>query len=526
MGLQRTKNTSPAIQDETSTDVEVLDIPTNNEALNKIFKNPVNYLQQEGLTLFEFIECFWNEVSEDKFKPNWHISYLCEELEKIAERVGENKPREYDLIINQPPGTTKTIVVSIMFPIWCWTKWFHLKFICCSYSGLLALESAEKSRDIIRSDKFKALYPHIGIKEDKDTKSNFRIYKQEKREYGNGTRLHYGGTRFSTSVGGTLMGYHGHILIVDDPINPTQAASPIELENANNWVEQTLPTRKTDKDVVPTILVMQRLHMSDPAGHMLAKKKANVKHICLPGEIRNYGAELNPPELKKHYVDDLMDPVRMSWTVLKDLEADLGQYGYAGQIGQRPTPPGGGMFKVDNFMLVETPPEPQEIAKIMRYWDKAGTAGKGAFTVGVKMARLKNNKMVVLDVKRGQWSSEVREGIIRSVAEADGKHIQVGIEQEPGSGGKESMESTVRNLIGFSVHVDKPTGDKEFRADPYSVQVNNRNILLLKGEWNYEFIEEHRFFPFGTYKDQIDAVSAAFNVLAAKRQARAIGRRN
>ena len=95
------------------------------------------------------------------------------------------------------------------------------------------------------------------------------------------------------------------------------------------------------------------------------------------------------------------------------------------------------------------------------------------------------------------------------------------MEQEPGSGGKESAEASIRNLIGFSTYKDRPQGDKAFRADPFSVQVNEGNVLLLKGEWNQEFIEEYRFFPFSTYKDQVDAGSGAFNKLIGKKSVRA-----
>ena len=96
------------------------------------------------------------------------------------------------------------------------------------------------------------------------------------------------------------------------------------------------------------------------------------------------------------------------------------------------------------------------------------------------------------------------------------------MEQEPGSGGKESAEATVRNLAGYSVAVDHPTGDKVFRADPPSVQVNAGNVLMLYGEWNHEVVEELRFFPFGTYKDIVDALSAAINKLARKQQVRSL----
>jgi len=467
-------------------------------------------------SLYHFIQEFWPEVSNDTFVPNWHIEYIAKQLQELAENVAKGKPKKHDLIINVPPGSTKTITCSIMFPIWCWINWYWMRFITASYSGALSLESAEYSRDLMRSNKFKKCFPELSIKSDKDTKSNYRVTKRFNT--GNGD-VRLGGNRYSTSVGGTLTGFHGHILIVDDPLSPHQAVSEVELTKANRWMEQTLSTRKVDKNITPTILIMQRLHQDDPTGHILSKQKTNVFHISLPGEIKNYKDEVKPITLVNKYKNGLLDMNRMNWAVLKDMQADLGQYGYAGQVGQNPTPPGGGMFKVAHFQVVQQIPPSINIEQTVRYWDKAGTAEGGAYTVGLKMHKLKNNRYLISDVKRGQWSTEERERIIRETAEADGASVGIHFEQEPGSGGKESAEATIRNLSGFSAHADRPTGDKIYRADPFSVQVNNGNVMLLQGAWNNALIEEYRFFPFSTYKDQVDAGSGAFNILAKKRHA-------
>lgn len=476
-------------------------------------------------SLFKFMSVMWTEVSSEDFVPNWHIEFLCKELEEVAYRVAAGEKKKYDLIINIPPGTTKTITCSIMFPVWCWTKWPKLRFIAASYSSDLSLESAEYARDMIRSETFKAIYPDLSIKEDKDTKGNYKIMSRETLKDTNYTRLIPGGNRYSTSVGGTLTGFHGHLLIVDDPLNPEQAASEKELVKANRWVSQTLSSRKVNKAVTTTILIMQRLHQDDPTGHWLSKKKQNVKHICLPGEIRNYPKTLQPESVRDKYVDDLLDPVRMPWHVMEDMEADFGQYGYAGQVGQDPSPPGGGMFQIDNFIAVTQLPRPNQILKKVRYWDKAASEEKDrsqSYTAGVLVYQLVDMRWIVMDVKRGMWATHQRERIIRAVAEVDGTDTRVFIEQEPGSGGKESAEATITNLAGFACYADRPTGDKELRADPYSVQVNNGNFRMMKGDWNFQFLDEHRLFPYSTHKDQVDAAAGAFNQLIKKRIARRI----
>ena len=218
------------------------------ELLKEALKYPFAVTRElNNRNFYHFLKYFWPVVSAHPFQHNWHIQYLCAELEKIAERVAKRLPREYDLIVNVPPGTTKTITVSIMFPAWCWTKWPSLRFITASYSSALSLESADYCRDLIKSTQFQNVYPDIAVREDKDTKSNFKIVQKDLKHVLNTfrpTKSIVGGGRYTTSVGGTLMGFHGDILIVDDPLNPTQAVSEVELGIANHWMEQTLPYKE------------------------------------------------------------------------------------------------------------------------------------------------------------------------------------------------------------------------------------------------------------------------------------------
>lgn len=511
-------NLSSTIEKSTNTITRV-GVPKRTRFMEAIkFPNRIR-AEQIRRSLFLFMQEFWPEISGETPRWNWHIPYLCSELELLARRVAAGLPREYDLIINIPPGTTKSTTCTIMFPVWCWINWPWMRFIASSYSGSLSLEHAEASRDLVRSSRFKELFPHLEIKQDKDTKSNFRLVER----LPNGT-IKAGGSRFSTSVGGSVTGYHAHILLVDDPLDPRRAYSIVELETANRWMAQTLSTRKVDKAVTPTILVQQRLHQNDCTGALLAKRKGKkIKHICLPGEIQAFREFVKPQELIEQYTDNLLDPYRMNWPVLRDLEIDLGQYGYAGQVGQNPTPPGGGMFKVDLIPIMDTLPPESNLVSVVRFWDKAGTTDAGAYTAGVKIAKFISRAghwYLIMDIKRGQWSSEVREEIIFTTAQSDGIDVIIGIEQEPGSGGKESAEATVRRLSGFSVFVDRPTGNKIFRADPFSVQVNYGNVRLLRGDWNYDFLEELRFFPNSKYKDQVDAAAAGFNKLAGRKEAK------
>ena len=164
------------------------------------------------------------------------------------------------------------------------------------------------------------------------------------------------------------------------------------------------------------------------------------------------------------------------------------------------------------FRILERAPA-DPLARV-RYWDKAGTTGGGKRTAGVLMARHADGRYVIEDVVKGHWAAAERNRVIRQVARADGVTVDIYLEQEPGSGGKESAEISIRELAGYSVHADRPTGDKVARADPLSAQAEAGNVYLVHGSWNKDYLAEADAFPESSYTDQVDASSGAFNKLA------------
>lgn len=453
-------------------------------------------------SFYEFVLEFWEIIVPDEFVPNWHIEYLCDELQQIAERVFENENNPYDLIINVPPGSTKSTIISIMFPAWIMARKPSMRIICVSHTDTLVLDLSRKSRDVVKSEKYAALFPNVKLRDDQDTKGYWATTA--------------GGFRFSCTVGGkTPTGFHAHFILVDDPIDPKKALSTAELKDANSYMGQTLSSRKVDKNVTATVVVMQRLHQDDPSGHRLAQQEGlPIKHICLPADL---GYPVFPEELRFQYTKGLLDARRLSRKVLNNVLPELGEYGYAGQYGQSPIPRGGAIFQVDRITIAKLLSTP--LKKVVRYWDKAATAGGGAYTVGLKMGITQpligfpHGQVWIMDIERGQWDSAVRERRIKQTAHSDTKQVRIGVEQEPGSGGKESAENTIRRLMGFICIADRPTGDKVTRADPFSSMVNGGAVFLLEAAWNREYLEELRFFPNSLRKDQVDASSGAFAML-------------
>lgn len=153
---------------------------------------------------------------------------------------------------------------------------------------------------------------------------------------------------------------------------------------------------------------------------------------------------------------------------------------------------------------------PDKIYKSIRFWDKAATEGAGAYTVGLKLEQF-DQGWIISDVKRGQWSSFQRNRVMLQTAEDDGVQTHIWVEQEPGSGGKESKDDSVKLLAGYIIRGEKVTGDKVARAQGVAAQVEGGNIYLLEAGWNKVLIEELHNFPDVKFKDQVDALSGAFN---------------
>ena len=444
-------------------------------------------------SFYDFVKTFWSTIIPEKPVWNWHIKLLCDELQEIAERVFLRQPKEYDLIINISPGSTKSTICSVMYPAWMWTVDPTIHSICGSYGYPLSLNLASKSLDIMVSDKYRKFFPYVILK------------KKKMEEITNASR----GMRISTSTGGAITGKHGHVIIVDDPISPKDIMSKVTMDTANRWIDHTLLTRMVDRNITPVILIMQRLHQSDPTQHLLDKKeRGKIRHICLPA-VKT--ARVKPRRLRKFYKDDHMDPLRLPLEVLRKAKGDLGEFGYSGQFLQDPIPLGGGIFKISRI-TVDTPPN--KMVTRVRYWDKAGTADGGAYTVGAYLAKDRMKRIWILDVVRGRWDAHEREQVILNTARMDGKNVRVGVEQEPGSGGKESAQNTLRNLSGFRVTIDRPIGDKLLRSIPFASQMNGGNVYMVKAAWNRDFLEEMAYFPNSSFKDQADASSAAFALIS------------
>src|SRR6266511_2403251 len=124
------------------------------------------------------------------------------------------------------------------------------------------------------------------------------------------------GYRLATSVGGTLTGRDGDLIIIDDPIKPQDAQSKSVREKTIQWYENTLLSRLDDKVHGAIVVVMQRLHLDDLAGHLLEKR--GFEHLCLPAIAeQKQTVQLGNGRTHVREVGDVLDPVREPLSALE-----------------------------------------------------------------------------------------------------------------------------------------------------------------------------------------------------------------
>jgi predicted phage terminase large subunit-like protein len=193
------------------------------------------------------------------------------------------------------------------------------------------------------------------------------------------------------------------------------------------------------------------------------------------------------------------------------------QSGWESVYQQNPIVVGGGMLPVEKLKVVNFF-DRSKVQSTVRYWDKAAsTTEDAAYTAGVRMHSMSDGTYVISHVVRGQLSALEREEKIKAWTEIDVSEFgsyEIYVEQEPGSGGKESAENTIRMLAGYAVYADRVTGNKVVRAEPFAAQVQGGNVALVAGEWCSAFVDEAEVFPSGKWKDQVDAAAGAFAKLA------------
>lgn len=348
-----------------------------------------------------FTRVFFKHRQGIKFKINWHHHLICHVVEDVIQG------RRKNVVINVPPGSSKTELVAINLIARGLAINPKARFLHISYSDDLALLNSETAKEIVQSDEYQALWP-LAIADDAKSKKRWNVVVDGKKA----------GGVYAVSLGGQITGFRaGHMaegwqgaIIIDDPLKVEDAYSKTNRDKANRKLLSTVKSRKANPDT-PIILIMQRLAEEDPTGFLKSGKlPGDWEFIEIPALITDdYVSAL--PEGIRGMVDDgeRDEDGRFSYWPYKEPLDDLiamekaDRFVFTGQYMQRPSPLGGGIIRSACFGRYQVVPE---MVKRVIYADTAQkTAERNDYSVFECWGLGKDGRIYLLDLIRGKWEA-------------------------------------------------------------------------------------------------------------------------
>ncbi len=447
---------------------------------------------------YEFIRLAWPSVESSPFVDNWHIGAKVEFLTAMQSRQIRRG------IISEPPGCSKSLTVSVLYPAWCWTLDASERFMCASYDASLSERDARRMRDLVSSEWFAERWGAL-------------LDMSNVRQVRNFTNVK-GGLRFSTSIGGKATGRHATQRIIDDPIKPKDTQGGADktrkkLEECVSFYRGTWSMRTASAARINDLIIMQRLHDADLTGVLLAE--GGWEHLMLPMRYEPkrscvfLGKKIDP----RTEPGELLCPERFPEAAVKQLEQDLGPFA-AAQLQQDPVPATGGVFQRDWVQYwspdgkipgtIELPRCPVEIQS----WDATfkGTDGSD-YVVGQCWGR-ESARFFLLDQVRGRWSfGETCDQIVR-FSGLHKKAITKLVEDK--ANGPAIIDTLQKQISG--IEPINPEGGKEARANSVQGLWRSGSVFLPHpsiAPWVPGFVEELCRFPKAPHDDQVDCMTQA-----------------
>lgn len=459
--------------------------------------------------LRHFVKLFWAVIEPGtELIWGWPLDVVCDHLEAVTKGLIR------DLVINIPPRHLKSTIVSVMWPAWEWLHDPAIRYLTASYDKNLATRDAVRSRRILNSP----LY--LALNKDQFGKQRFMLAGDQnvKSRYENDSTGH----RICTSPSSSATGEGGNRIVVDDGHNVKEAQSDTQRGQVIEWWEQTMSTRRNDPKKDARIVIMQRLHEADLAGHCIEK---GYEHVCLP--LMFEAEHPHKSNTTLGFVDhrtkegQLLMPERIGLPEVAQMMLDLGTYGFTGQMQQRPAPSEGGILKKGWFERFRAEPSLHDMDRVITSWDASFKGSDGSSSRRAELEAVKNLSFVVGQVwgirganswllaqVRGQWNikktmDEMLE--LRKLWPMATAHLVENKANGP------AIETLLKDTIPGLLLVE-PRGSKIQRAyavAPYCEAGNVHIPLPGYAPWVGEFLHEIVTFPFARHDDQVDAMTQA-----------------
>jgi predicted phage terminase large subunit-like protein len=462
--------------------------------------------EQARRSFHQFVKLMWPVLEPGReFVDGLHVRLICDALEKVTR--GETTR----LLINLPFRHGKSNLVSILWPAWVWIDQPGRRWLTASYAQPLAERHSTDTRRVIESREYQQLFGNrFQLSADVNQKARYETTR--------------GGGRIATSVGGGATGEGGDFLIVDDPHKLEEGSSRTALEAANEWFDFTLSTRLNPGTENAIVVVCQRVHQKDFAGHLI--DQGGWTHLCLP-------AEYDPQHPYLCEEDQRTQPGELLWpdmfgpAELEGHKKSLGSYGAAAQLQQLPAPAGGGLILRSWWKWYQT--RPKRFDEIIISVDLSFSGAMHAdYTVAQVWGKLESDFYLLhQERERAAFTQQILlvERTVEWVAREVNSPYRPGIYIERAANA-DAMAEVLRNRIG-SIRLVRPVGSKESRAIAISPTIEAGHVHLPGApnahnttydktntpQWAQQLVEECAAFPTAPNDDQVDALTQAIQRL-------------
>jgi len=421
-----------------------------------------------------------------RFAMSWHVEVMAGKL--AAVRDG----RIRRLMICVPPRHLKSHLGSVSFPAWCLGHDPSAQILCVSYAQDLADKLSRDCRRILASDWYQKLFPATRLSPQRQAVPEFETTAQ--------------GCRIATSVGGVLTGRGADFIIIDDPLKPEEALSQAQRQAANEWYDHTLYSRLNDKLSGAIVLIMHRLHEDDLAGHVLAQEDWEVVHlpaVAEADELHRVETVFGRQSFGRK-AGEALHPEREPPELLAQLRRTIGEYNFADQYQQAPTPLGGGMIKSAWFKSCAASERPAEFDRIVQSWDTANKASEFSdFSVCTSWG-VKGKDLYLLHVLRRRMEyPELKRAVCEQCAAFEASVVLI---EDKASGTQLIQELVAEGLHAVTRY--QPQADKIMRMHAQTAMIENGFVHLPKeAAWLAEYLHELTVFPKGKHDDQVDSTA-------------------
>lgn len=430
-----------------------------------------------------FVEkAFRTVYPNDKYVSGWHIRAVCWHLHLVQSGA---MPR---LIVNMPPRSLKSFIVSVAWPAFILGQDPTHRIICVSYSEDLARDHARIFRALVGSALYRRLFPGTRISALKNTETMVATTQN--------------GFRLATSIGGTLTGKGGHLIIIDDPMKAEGVNSENDRKRVIEWYKSTLISRLDDPVNGKIVVVQQRIHAFDLSGYLL--DQGGWQHLALAAEgRRDLSVPIGRNNSHNYREGDLLHGARLPVSVLKARFEELGSAQFSAQYLQDPVPSDGTIIKRAWFRYYEPRMAPRFV-EIIQCWDVAAKIGAGNDWSACVTLGIARDGFYVIDVARMKVEfPDLLRAAMRLVEAFRPNCILI----EESSNGVALLQTLLADTV-LSVIGIKPQQDKESRVNAISAMFESGKVKFPKGaEFLPVYERELLEFPGGRNDDQMDATT-------------------